>query len=109
MRNLILVLAMTISLTSFANITRPSNEVKSELRVEIAKLLSKANISLDASLSTEVELMVNRNGEIVVLNVNSNNEQVNSFIKSRLNYRTVKTKGISAGKIYKMPLKVIKK
>lgn len=108
MKKLVLLFAITlISFTSFANETKPVN-VKSELRSEIVKLLGKANFDLNGTLTTVVEFTVNSKGEIIVLTVNSKNTALDKYVKNKLNYNVITNKAIVKGKVYKMPLKIVK-
>lgn len=104
----VLVFATLISFSAFANNTNPTKETKSELRTEIVKLLGKANFKFNTDLNSTIEFMVNSKGEIVVVNVNSDNTEVHTYVKSKLNYQTISTKLVKRGQIYKMPLKIVK-
>ncbi len=104
----VILFVTLISFSAFANNTNPTNETKSELRTEIVKLLGKANFEFNNNLNSTIEFMVNNKGEIVVVNVNSNNTEVHSYVKSKLNYKILSTKLVKRGQIYKMPLKIVK-
>ncbi|MFY7670561.1 hypothetical protein ACOSP6_05690 [Tenacibaculum sp. MEBiC06402] len=108
MKKLFLLLAITVSTTIFANNSRPAEVVKSEIRTEIIKLLGKANFEFNQDLTADVEFMINNKGEVIVLTVDTNNSDVETYVKNKLNYRTISNKFIVKGKIYKMPLKLVK-
>ena len=50
--------------------------------------------------------MINNENEIVILSVNSKVIELRNFVKSKLNYKKVKVRGMLKGEIYKMPLKL---
>lgn len=106
----VFLFAVMMSVSSFANTVNPTSkeDVKKEIRSKIVQLLGNVDFSFDKELKTTVDLMVNRKGEIVVLNVNSNNSNVSDYIKRKLNYKKVVGKLKSSVKIYKMPLRIVK-
>lgn len=107
----VFVFTVMMSVSSFANTMNPTSkkeDVKQEIRTKIVELLGKVDFSFDKELKTTVDLMVNKKGEIVVLNVNSDNQNVEDYIKRKLNYKKVVSKLKTAVKIYKMPLRIVK-
>ncbi|WP_152286191.1 hypothetical protein [Flavicella marina] len=85
--------------------------VKEKLRSEIERLLDHPNFLEDETIiSAKVEFLVNKNGEIVVLMVDSENERINEYIKSRLNYQSVAESSEEMNnKKYSIPVKVVRK
>ncbi len=108
MKKLFLLFAITLSTSIFANDSRPAEIVKSEIRTEIIKLLGKANFEFNQELTANVEFMINSKGEVIVLTVDTKNTEVEAYVKQKLNYRAISNKFIVKGKVYKMPLKLIK-
>ena len=102
-------LVLFVGTFTFANNSNPANAVKNELRTQIVKLLGKANFVIENNIETVVEFMVNKNGEIIVLTVNSDSNSVKQYIKQKLNYNTVVTTPNVRGKVFKMPLKLVRK
>lgn len=104
------VLFLAIGLSSstvFAN--NGATEAKEEgkaLRTEIFKLVSK--FDSDKTVSADVDFMVNKKGEIIVLSVDSENESLEKFVKATLNYKSVKNVVSKRMKVYKFPLKIIR-
>lgn len=110
MKKLVVFLVVALmSVSTFADNTKPTSEIKSELRSEIVKLLGKVDFEFNNNLETSVEFFINNKGEVVVLTVNSNNTNVSNYVKNKLNYRVVTKKSSVKGKVYKMPLKIVKK
>lgn len=100
-----------MSVSSFANIETPVSSkevVKKEIRTKIVKLLGNADFHFDKELTTSVDLFINRKGQIVVLDVKSNNESVVNYVTRKLNYKKVVGKLSKGMKIYKMPLRIVK-
>lgn len=70
---------------------------------EITTLLSNSELEFEQDTDVMVTFIVNKNKEIVVLTTNSKNNSVNLFIKSKLNYKKLKSK-LTVGKEYKLPI-----
>ncbi|MBG7612395.1 hypothetical protein IU405_09065 [Polaribacter sp. BAL334] len=113
MRNLksiiaILLFSFTITFSANASEKDPS-KVTTELRSEIVNILgNKIPLEVDSSSSAEVSFMINNKNELVVISVDSNLTSFNVFVKEKLNYKKIATKGIQKGEIYKMPIKINK-
>jgi hypothetical protein len=113
MRNLksiiaILLFSLSISFSSNA-IEKDPSKVTSELRSEIINILgNKILLELNTSSTAEVSFMINNKNELVIISVDSNLNEFNSFVKNKLNYKKITTKGIQKGEIYKMPIKINK-
>lgn len=113
MRNLksfIAILLFSLAVTFSANAAeKDPSKVTSELRSEIMKFLGdKIPLDLKSTSTAEVSFMINNQNELVVIDVDSNLKDFNSFVKSKLNYKKIITKGIQKGEIYKMPVKINK-
>lgn len=111
MKKAIILFAMFVLGTSVSFATsNPESETKStSVSEEIKSLLQSPRFTfVDNAKETEamVSFTLNDKNEIVVINVESKNSQVESFVKSRLNYQALKNKTLLKGKIYKMPLKI---
>lgn len=104
-----LVIVLLMSVSSFANEKNPtSKEVKKEIRAKIVNLLGKADFSFKNEIKTTVDVLINKNGEIVVLNVECVNPEVCAYVKRKLNYKKVVSKLDKRVKIYKLPLRIVK-
>lgn len=103
-----LVFVLLMNISSFANTGTPtSNEVKKEIRTKIVKLLGHADFTFEKEVKTTVDLLINKKGEIVVLDIECANPKVCDFIKRKLNYKKVYNTLNRGLTIYKMPLRVI--
>lgn len=110
MRTLVvLFIATLLSTAMYANNENPSTKkVKEEIRTKIVKLLGHADFSFENEIKATVDLLVNKKGEIVILDVDSNNNSVESFIKRKLNYKKVYQQLANTVKVYQLPIKIIK-
>jgi uncharacterized protein YycO len=96
-----LLCAFFSSVSTYAN--TPDN-TPNEMRNEIMKLVSQIDVSdIQAEYDrTYVSFIVNSKNEIVVVNVSSS--EFDSRIKSKLNYKTLKTEDIQKNEIYTIPV-----
>ena len=105
-KSIFVALALVLS-TSITAATEPAGDpnVLIEASNEIANLLGTPYFNVEEDISASVSLIVNNDGELVVLNVESENDQVKSYVKSRLNYHKITTK-LEKGNEYQLPLKI---
>tara|TARA_R110002073_G_scaffold72537_1_gene177386 strand:+ start:382890 stop:383225 length:336 start_codon:yes stop_codon:yes gene_type:complete len=106
MKNLKLM-AVIVSFAAFSlSFTVPNNpDTKVELRNQIVKMLGNvSNDFTDNNIKTEVVFTLNAKSEIVIVSVESHNSSVDTYVKSKLNYKKVKVSDLNQGKIYRMPL-----
>lgn len=103
---------LIVFLIGFANISLASNEVpanKKEIMTSITKdvekLLKKSDLALKGTEIATVKIMINTKNEIVVLSVDTDNSQVDTFVKSRLNYKKVSVK--TASEFFTLPIKIL--
>ncbi len=87
----VLVFALVIGVGQvFASNNTPSIATEEEIRNEVADLLKDPEIKIEKNnLTADIQFTVNKNGEIVVLTVDSEKDLVVDYIKSRLNYKKV--------------------
>lgn len=73
-----------------------------EIRGQIIRLLGKPDLTSIKSLTTEAQLhfVVNQKNEIVVLTVDTDDQFIDTYLKSRLNYKVIPAG--TAGVQYKM-------
>ncbi|WP_128755225.1 hypothetical protein [Aquimarina sediminis] len=96
----------------FAINSKPEKDSNPQLRDQIAVLLEKPQIKLleqEQQLRAKIEFTINTEGEIVVLNVDSKRQVIESYIKSRLNYKKIKVKASDIkNRVYQISLKIEK-
>ena len=61
------------------------------VKVEIEKLLKDHDLELKKDVVTNVLFTLNANNEVVVLLIDCKNEDVKNYIKTRLNYKKIKS------------------
>lgn len=103
-----LFVLMFVTLMSTSVFSTNENPTKEQIRTRIVELLANPNFTLDKEVKTTVEFLINKNGEIVILNVNCDTEQVCHYVKSRLNYKFINNELKLKNHIYKMPLTIQK-
>lgn len=107
-KTLLLVVSITFSSVLWASTEKDptkSNVVVSEIKA----LLKKPKFILKNEVFTYVKIVLNDNHEMVVLSVDSENFEIENFIKKRLNY--VKLKSYVKGdlKRFIVPVRIIPK
>ena len=106
MKKLFVFVFVTLMSTSVFSINE--NPAKKQIRTKIIELLGNPNFILDKEVKTTVEFLINKNGEIVILNVNCDTEQVCNYVKNRLNYKLINKELTVKNHIYKIPLTIQK-
>jgi hypothetical protein len=109
MRKLPVVLAAALLLSAgslFANDSR-SSDPKKDLALQIGHLLEDNTFVInDHDLTANVLFTVNNKKEIVVISVETEDEVLERFVKSRLNYQTVDAVGSEEGAMYTVPVRI---
>lgn len=109
MRKISLVLVAAMLFTAgnvLANHTNPKDPAK-RLSTQIGKLLQDNFFIVEnTDLTAKVRFTINEENEIVVLSVNTENDVLEAFVKSRLNYQKVQLPGIKEGRMYTIPVRI---
>ena len=109
MRKLPVVLAAALLFAAgnlFANDSKNTDPNK-ELTVQIGDLLKDNNFVLEEEdLTAEVLFTLNHKKEIVVISVDTENEVLEQFVKSRLNYKPVEGAAVKEGNLYTVPVRI---
>jgi len=87
----------------------PFDNPKAKICTQIESLLEEHNgfnLGEADELSAVVRFMLNDDKEIVVLSVDTQDERLERFVKSRLNYEKVADQNLKVGKAYKVPVRV---
>ena len=106
--SLVLVAAMLLSAGNvFANNVDDADPAKS-LSEQISQLLKRNSFEPDAvEMTAQVRFTLNQQQQIVVLSVDTENAELESFVKQRLNYRGVAFAGFEEGKLYTIPVRIV--
>ena len=110
MKNLkILVLLVVFAFTAVSFTTKENPDVKKQLHDQIVKMLGKkSDVILTNEAVAEVIFTLNNKSEIVIISVISENENIDRYVKAKLNYKKVSVKALNQGDIYKLPLSIKK-
>lgn len=109
----VLLFAIVLGTSSlFANNSPAEKESNKKIREQIAVLLDNPEIKLleAEELVANIEFTLNTKGEIVVLNVDTDKELIQSYVKARLNYKKIdvlKAKNLK-NKIFQISLRIKK-
>ncbi|MCZ6594659.1 MAG: hypothetical protein O6943_07080 [Bacteroidetes bacterium] len=102
-KSITLALVLLVGTTLFAANPIADKVNKEEASLEIAQLLKGPLFELDVDTHASVLLIINSENELVVLSVDTENEQVERYIKNRLNYKKLKN-SLEIGKEYRLPV-----
>lgn len=103
MKSIVLALVLLVGTTMYATDPVVKNIKKVDPTNEISKMLEKPQFELEHDTKAEVTLRVNKEGELVVLDVETESTLVESFIKNRLNYKKLEN-NLEQGKDYTLPV-----
>jgi len=112
MKNTFKVLLLAVAFT-FSSVLTASTEpvptkadLSSPLSVEIGKLLKNPKFLVDQDMIAKVKVTINEDNEIVVLSVDSESEELEGFIKVRLNYHVLSSKLTNGQKTFMVPVRL---
>jgi hypothetical protein len=104
--NVILV-ALTLMLgTLFTTAANPETTSKTPFSAEIENLLEDNDLFLGEDVFATITFVVNTEGELVLLDVDTENKSVEQLINDRLNYYKIKAK-MQKGREYKVPVHIV--
>jgi len=110
LKTIITVIAISLS-TVFSVVASEKDPSKNlankQLRTEIISLLGdKIPLQIKKESIAEVAFMLNNDYEIVIISVDSKIDELSTFVKKKLNYKKLTTKGVKKGEFYRMPIKI---
>ena len=73
---------------------------------EVGKLLQNPTFLVDQDIYADVTLTINKNNELVVLSVDSEDKMVEGYIKGRLNYHALPKAVKSGERTFIVPVKI---
>ena len=104
-KTLLLVVAIAFSSALYAN-DKPTKDTSNSISVEIGQLLQNPGFVVEDDILVNVKVFFNDDNEIVVLTVNSESEGIDSYIKSRLNYKELSNKVNNKNRYYIVPVRI---
>lgn len=107
LKMLTLVVAITFSSVLSAS-TNPTKKAESTTITEtIGGLLKDPHFHLESDEHIIVDFFVNKDDQIVVLSVDTENIVIENYIKGRLNYKKLPKTAIKTNR-FKIPVKILK-
>lgn len=103
---LLVGLAITLSTASFANPVKEDKVRREPISAEIEKMLSDSDLIIEEEFVVTVIFKVTAERKIDVQVVRSANEEVNQFLKKRLQNQKLHGEKWFTDKIYELPVKV---
>lgn len=105
--SLVVVAAMLLSTGSLLANDLDGVSPAKTLTTQISKLLSNNEFTeSEVNVTAEVRFTINKESEIVVLSVETENGNVESFVKGNLNYQKVDMSTYVEGKLYTIPVRI---
>lgn len=99
-----ILLATVLFVGTFASAAViPAKDKKSATSEEIRLLLTDPTFEVEVDTAAYVTFMLNKEGEIIVLTVDTDNAVVEAYVKARLNYHKLSTP-LEIGKQYEVPI-----
>mgnify|MGYP001790687061 CR=1 FL=1 len=98
--------------TSFVVGSLKANPIKDvkpneNLSAQIHEMLSSNSFNVQNDLVANVRFTINKEGEIVVLSVDTEDISLEGFVKGRLNYQKVELQNIKEGRLYTVPVRIM--
>ncbi|MCR9225852.1 MAG: hypothetical protein NXH90_00320 [Flavobacteriaceae bacterium] len=106
LKTVTVALALFATMSAFA--TKGKKTTKdNNLSGQIYEMLKDNEFNADyKELTAEVRFIVNEKGELVVLSVDTKDEILEGFVKSRLNYKKVQLTNVAPGRVYEIPVRI---
>ncbi|WP_421812558.1 hypothetical protein [Flagellimonas sp.] len=98
--------ALFATMSAFA-IEGKKGTKENNLSGQIYEMLKENQFNADyKEMTAEVRFIVNEKGELVVLSVETKDEILEGFVKTRLNYQKVELDNVAPGRVYKLPVRI---
>ena len=81
-------------------------EPTKKLSTQIHKMLESNSFDVESDLIADVRFTINKEGEIVVLSVDTEDDALEGFVKGRLNYQKVDLENSKEGRLYTVPVRI---
>ncbi|QLE02073.1 hypothetical protein HX109_11090 [Galbibacter sp. BG1] len=101
------VALMAVATTVLANENdpKPTNKAVSE---QLSTILGTPAFKVtDKDLLARVHFMVNKDHELIVISVKAENEMVEDYIKSRMNYKKIEKNSLQLGEDYVVDVRIV--
>lgn len=106
LRTVSVALALMATMSAFATKGKKATK-ENNLSSQIYEMLKDNQFNADhKDLTAEVRFIVTEKGELLVLSVETKNDVLEGFVKSRLNYQKVELTNVAPGRVYELPVKI---
>ncbi|MFK8105278.1 MAG: hypothetical protein AB8G15_22390 [Saprospiraceae bacterium] len=102
-KNIALLICAVLLFANSTFATNPATDpkvAKQELRSEIVQLIKSPIMEGLEEVDAKISFMINDDNEVIVLNVKTASNYIDEFVKKRLNYKAVYTKGLKKNEAY---------
>lgn len=107
-KTLLLVAAIAFSSVLSAS-DKPTKDTSNAISQEIGQLLKNPGFTVEDDILANVKVLFNEDNEIVVLSVDSETKGIDSYIKSRLNYKELSKDVNNKNRYYIVPVRITAK
>lgn len=105
-RQFLAAFVLTVSTATFANSTTTLEEKWEPISTQIEQMLSDSDLIIEEEFTVTVIFKVNAEKRIEIRSIKSPNEEVNLFLKKRLENQKLYGNSWFSEKIYELPVKV---
>ncbi|MET1260022.1 MAG: hypothetical protein HRT65_10970 [Flavobacteriaceae bacterium] len=106
MRKISVICAVALMAFGTATANVQPEETTKKLSTQIHKMLETNSFDIVDDLTANVRFTINKEGEIVVLSVDTDDQDLEGFVKGRLNYQKVDITAFKEGKMYTVPVRI---
>lgn len=106
----VVLLAVAITLGGLINVNAKEEPAKDDLTTitkKIERILEQPGFDVNEEMLVKVTLVINKDNEMVVLSIDSENEDVSYYIKNKLNYYSVSADTFHRNGKYILPVRLI--
>lgn len=103
---MLVVAVMAMGSVAFANPGAALDDDRNSVSYEIEKILKDSNLVIEKEFKVKVVFILSEDRKIQIHSVKSENEEVNQFLRKRLQNKELTGKGWNTGKYYELPVKV---
>ena len=99
----LMIIAMVLLVGTTLTAANPfvASVIGDDAKQEITELLDNAYFEYEDGTTASVTFMINNDGELVILDVSSENNRVEDYVKSRLDHKKLEN-SLDQGKTYKL-------
>ena len=109
-KSFVLIAALVVSSVLSASTPKAKAEATNnqfkQVTEAVESLLSNPTFAVEKEMTAEVTLTINKDNEIVVLSVDCENESLEGYLKSRLNYNELPAQLKGSTKTFVVPVRI---